>query len=300
MGNTCANLSNSNIYMKAKVETEFGKTETTGFSNFFVKSNTVKFSQNAIASELLSAGRSPSKASKGNIEVAGSVEVAVDNVQFGYWAKMLLGGYSVVAAGAKYLHTFKITDGCTESFQFEKTYTGSGVNYKTVGLKANKLAIDFGDEGEIIGTIDILGKNEYYDTVRVDSILKALTVDVIDTDTTITLADVTNLEVDEIITLRAKKGEVASLSEAGKYSVNVGTGEGSNFTTGDYLQINGITYMLKTVIADTLYLNRQLEADAEITDAVYNVSFNNKITDITGNVITLNKAAGISLASATD
>jgi hypothetical protein len=299
--NTCNTVSGSNLIVKVKEEANFGKSETTGFNTIYVKSNTVKFTQNAVESELLAAGRSPTKAGKGNIEVGGSLEIAIDNIQTGFWVKQLLGNYTVAAEGAKYKHTFKITDNCVPSFQLEKTLNGSDINYKAVGLKANSLKIDFGGEGEIIGTVDVLGKNEFFNTLQVDSTNYALTANANINTKTLLVSSTAGLEVGDVITLKVAVAALATAVAAGLSVIEVGTGEGASIVSGDFISLGGIVYQVKAISGDKVYISRPLEVALTLGTVVYNVGETNKIDSLVADTsITLLNGIKQALLFATD
>lgn len=298
MSNTCTNINGSSVLIKIKEEATFGKTEVSGFKKVFVKSNSIKFNQNLIESGLLIGGRSPSKPGKGNKEVNGNIEVAVDNNAFGMFVKNILGKYSVSAVGANYLHNFKISDSCLNSFQIEKGFAGSDINYKTIGLKANELTIEFGGEGEMIGNIGFIGKDEYFDTIQTDSDSYLVDTNIVLNDTTISLADATDIEEEDVLTFKILTGSTtaAALENTTKLSLSVGAT--SEFEVGDYLSINSVSYLVKSILADDIYLNRGLETAVAISTNVYNVTNTNKVKSIAANVITLYKAVNFAASVA--
>lgn len=300
MANNCSSVTGSNLVVRAKEEIAYGQSENTGFETIYVKSNSINFSQNEVESELMTAGRSPSRTGKGNIEVTGSLEVAIDNVSTGFWLKQLLGDYSVAAAGAKFNHTFKISDTCTPSFQVEKGLLGTDINYKSVGLKANSLSLDFGGEGEMIGTVDVIGKNEYFTSVQDDSPVASFSVDYAINTKNITLVDASALSAGDTVTLAVKKGTVSALATAGNSVIAVGAGEGVNFASGNFIKLGNVVYQVKAVSTDLLYLSRSLEIDVTATTIVLNVSETNKIESVTGNDIVLVNGIKQALVAADD
>lgn len=287
MANTCSTVSGSNLQLKVKNELEYGKSEKTGFKTIFVKSNSTKFSQNSIDSEILRAGRSPSKAGKGNIEVSGNIEFPFDNVQTGFWLKNVLGGYEYEAGvlPGKNKHTFTITDSCLGSFQAEKTLLGSGVNYKSVGLKANELALSFGGEGDIIGNVGIMGKNEYKSPVQVDNTEGEFDSDYNVNTKTITLVDATGFEKDDVVVIKYEAASIVGDTAEGLGVIELD--DATSITKGMYIMINDVVYMVETKSGNLVYLNRKLESATLNGTLVYNVSNIDKVVSKVGNVITL-------------
>lgn len=301
MSNTCSNVSGSNLQLKVKNETEYGKSENTGFKTVFVKSNTTKFSQNSVESEILRAGRSPSKAGKGNIEVSGSIEFPFDNVQSGFWLKNALGGYEYTAAyqGAKNLHKFTIADSCLGSFQVEKTLLGSGVSYKSVGLKANELSFSFGSaEGDIIGTVGVIGKNEFMSNIQVDSVEADFVSDYNLNTKTVELVDASSFAKGEVVVIKYKAAVVATAAAEGMGVIELV--DATNITSGMHLLIDNVVYLTETKSGNLVYLNRKLEKALTIGTEIFNVSNKDKIVDKVGNVITLMQGLKFGVESTTD
>jgi len=300
MSNICSTISGSNLVVRVKEEAEFGKTETAGFDTIFVKSNSLNFSQNEINSELLTAGRSPSRASKGNIEVAGDIEIAIDNVATGFWLKQLLGDYSVAASDSKFLHSFKITDTCIPSFQSEKSFSGSDINYKSTGLKANELSLELGGEGELIGKVSIIGQNDFMSTIQNDSVAGELSADYAINTKNITLVDGSSFESGEIVVLKVQKGSLLSDSKAGNSTIELNLGEGANLEKGNFVSLADATYQVMSVVGDKVYLSRKLESDILATTAIYSITETNKIESISGNDIVLVNGIKQDLVASTD
>jgi hypothetical protein len=297
---TCNGLQGSNLIVKVKNETNFGLTELNGFKTIFVKTNTIKYAQNSVASQLLTAGRSPSKPGMGNIDVTGAIEFAIDNLQTGFWLKNILGAYTYAAAavGTKNKHTFKITDTCLPSFQVEKTLNGSDVNYKSVGLKAKSFNMSMGGEGELLGTCDIIGTNEYFSTIQTDSTAGAITANVAAGVSAITLASVTGFNDGDVITLVRKVGSTFSIAYAGNSVIELNSGEGLAVATGDLLYIGSVVYQVKAVSGDKVYLSRPLETTIAIATKISNVSETNMIStvDTVGKILNLVKVTSNALS----
>ena len=301
MSNTCSNVSGSNLQLKVKNEAEYGKSENTGFKTIFVKSNTTKFSQNSVESEILRAGRSPSKSGKGNIEVSGSIEFPFDNVQSGFWLKNALGGYKYTPAyqGAKNLHKFTIADSCLGSFQIEKTLLGSGVSYKSVGLKANELSFSFGNaEGDIIGTVGVIGKNEFMSNVQVDSVEGQFLTNYNLNTKTIELVDATDFEEGDVVVIKYKVAEVETAAAEGMGVIELV--DATDITSGMHLLIDNIVYLTETKSGNLIYLNRKLEKALSAGTEIFNVSNKDKIEYKIGNTLTLIQGLKYGVDSLTD
>ena len=299
---TCNTVQGSNLKVRVIEEVGFGESLNSGFDTIFVKSNSVSFKQNSINSELLTAGRSPSKASKGNIEVGGKLEVAVDPEQFGFWLKMVTGKVNTQLAhtGTLNLHTFNISDSCIPSFQIEKSLFGSDITYKAIGLKANSLNFEVGGEGELIAGIEVIGKNEYKLNVQADSVESTLALDYLAGVSTIEVVSAADLSAGEVITFKVLKSNVAEAVTAGSSTIKVATGEGALFAVKQYISINDTTYQIKGISGDYIYLSRKIEKDITLGTSIFNVSETNKILSIAGNVLTLEKAISQNLDSTTD
>jgi len=288
----CTTVSGSNLAVRVKEESEFGISEAAGFKTVYVKSNSINFSQNEVESELLTAGRSPSKTGKGNIEVSGSIEVAVDADQTGFWLKMLTGVVKTITdfVPGKQKHTFTISDQCLPSFQIEKSLIGSDVNYKSVGLKANSFGLEFGGEGELIASVDVIGKNEFFTPIQSDSNQGIFNADYAINTKNITLVDATGFEAGDTVTIEVLKASVASSVAKGLSVVELQTGEGASFTSGDYVsldEVNSAIYQVKAISGDKIYLSRGVEHDIAANTIVFNSGETNKIVSVTGNDIVL-------------
>lgn len=96
----------------------------------------------------------------GNIDVQGDIVVPMDSRAFGYWLAAAFGS-PTTAAGTKsgtYKHVFKAGKE-QPSFIISKEFS-NGVYVTSRGCKVSKLAFSFGGDGELTGTISVVGCNE--------------------------------------------------------------------------------------------------------------------------------------------
>jgi hypothetical protein len=303
MSKACTTVSGSSLVVLVKEENEFGVPEDSGFQKIYVKSNSLNGTQNDISSELLTGGRSATKAGKGNKELGGTLEVAVDNNQFGFWLKQVLGNYSKSTAGSKTSHNFKVSDICLPSFQSEKALLGSNVNYKAVGLRANSLGIEFGGEGELIGSIDVIGKDEFMSPVKADSVQVLFSADYAINTKNITLNDATSLTAGDVLNVATEQGLIETLATKGSSVIEVGLGEGVNFVKDDYITLDNTVnnvYVVSAVAGDLIYLSKSLEEDVTTATPVMNVNNAYMVESVNGNDIVLVSGLKSAVVALTD
>lgn len=299
---TCNSIQGSSSKVRVKEEVEFGKSENTGFDSIAFNENGISYSRNQIDSDTIRSTRQPSEPLSGNSEVTGSVVLPVDQDAFGFFLKMLTGNVETTTdfVPGKNLHKFTISDACLPSFQLEHSFTGSDVTYKAIGLKAGSLSLEVGGEGELIGTVDVMGKDQYKTTIQSDAPSGLYSIDYNINTKNITLVDATGFNAGDSVTLKVKVSDVAGDKAAESTTIDVTATEGSNFASEDLIMINDVVYQVATVSGDTIYLNRPLESAVTTGDDIFNVSETNRIASVSGNDIVLESGILQNVIAATD
>jgi hypothetical protein len=296
-------LSNSNLTYKFAFEKNFGElikgADEAKFQKFKLASSSISYSQNAVDSELFGGTRAPSKSSKGNVEVSGNIKIGVDNTQFGFWALALLGKYKFTKnfQGTKHKHSFTISKKALPSLQLEKSYAGSPVTYRTTGIKANTMSIEFGGEGEVYATIDMIGKNDFFYPYRTNSTFKKLAAAANLGATELTFADLDKLDVNDVITI---KKELTTPAQAyNVYDTAIKLTSVASIAKNDFIDIeNAGAYQVKAVVGDIVYLSRGLEFAITNTSKVSLVSqqVTIKSKDVAAKKITIDEPLKTNLA----
>lgn len=126
-----------------------------------INTSGLQATRNTTEPKTLVANRQPVEPIQGNFDVKGAVVVPVDEIAMGYWLLALLGssGYSVSGVGDPYTHVFTIGDHL-ESMVVEHGFTDLGRYHKFNGVKAAKMSISFGGDGELTASLDLVGAQE--------------------------------------------------------------------------------------------------------------------------------------------
>ena len=121
--------------------------------------NGLKKSQNITARTTIRANRNPVSPIKGNIDVSGDFVVPVGATAFGHILKMFFGTPTTTAVTGKdgfYQHVFKLQEK-QPSIVMETGLTDASMYTKFNGIKASKLALTVGGDGELTSTISLMG-----------------------------------------------------------------------------------------------------------------------------------------------
>jgi len=284
----CNDISGSNGSIKLKQETDFGLQEKTGFIQVPFNSFSLKYNQNSVESPTISSGRSPTQAGFGNVEISGSLEGPLDSKSTGIMLKGLFGAVATVADGAKFKHTYSISDTCLPSFNIEKSFNGTNLNYLSTGVKINSFSLDVGGEGQLNATYELMGKNETLNTVAVDSATTEMTAGALINSKSITVLSATGFETGDVITFKNLKSQLATAAKKGSSVIEVDSAAG--LVAGEFLEIGEIDekgefYQVKVISSNKIYLSRALEKDYAIDSSVASVNSSHKITGVVGNVI---------------
>lgn len=121
--------------------------------------NGVSSSQGMNSAETITGRRDAVEPFKGNIDTGGNVVVPLDGIAFGYWLTLAFGKPTTTTLSeGKYKHVFKA--GVEQpSATIEKAFS-NGVYATAKGLKVSKLGFQFGGDGELTASIDLIGCNE--------------------------------------------------------------------------------------------------------------------------------------------
>jgi hypothetical protein len=284
----CNDISGSNFKLKLTQEDNFGELKRNGYVVVPYSTIGLKYSQNSVESKVMAGGRSPVQQGVGNVEVSGSVEVPLDSKAIGYWLKNLFGKLNTVDNGnGTYSHKFTIEDGCLGSLALAKEASGTAINYLDRGVKVSQFGFNLGDEGEILCSIDLLGKTEQLNHVRTDAIEDYLTADANINSTTISVNDGTKFAEGDVVVINVEKGTVSTDAAKGNSIIELGSGEGSNFSKGDYIELGGHFYIVKAISGDKLYLGTALETEVLSGTKVYVQNNTYKVKAVNANDLTI-------------
>lgn len=219
--------------------------------------SSLKSTQNLIESAVIIGRRDPVMPARGNVDVAGSIEIPVDEVGIGYWLKLLFGAPTTTGASNPYTHVFKIGD-TQPSAVLEQGFTDIDVYELFNGVKVSKFSISFGGDGELTAKIDVIGGKETIGATSVD-----------ETPTTITITKLGNFQA----SLKEGGSAIATVLSV---DVNIDFGlDGDTYAIGGggfrtsieegLVQISGT---LKAFFENTTLLNKAIagtESSLEIT-----------------------------------
>lgn len=265
-------ISNSSIVYKVALEPNYGDLIMTTdaeakFQKFKIAESSISYSQNAVESELFGGTRSPSKSAKGNVEVSGNIKVGIDNNQFGFWAYALLGKYTQTDEAGKKKHSFTISKDNIPSIQLEKSYSGTPLTYRTTGVKVNSMSVEFGGEGELYATLEVIGRNEFFYPYRVNA--KEVKLSQIENQGTNMLHLVSVDGINEKDTITIKK-QITTLAKADRGDTSISVVAATDISKNDYITIEGAgAYQVKAVSGNVVYLSRGLEKAITASANVY-------------------------------
>lgn len=134
-----------------------------------VVSSEIVASQSLQQEDVIRNSRNPLPSGRGFNDVQGPVTVPVDELGIGYWLTAMFGDPTTteVTAGVLYSHVWKLTD-ALKSIGIEQGFTDKGKYFLYNGCKVSKFTIEFGGEGNLNATIDIVGGKETPSSASVD------------------------------------------------------------------------------------------------------------------------------------
>ncbi len=154
----------------------------------------------------LTGTRNPVVPFVGNQDVGGSIVAPIDSAAMIYWLTAMFGD-PTSGGGDPYVHEFKIASSMP-SFTLEKAFTdlASSVYERFVGCKIGSLALTVGGDGELVGSMNVLGAEMSEETSAMDA-----------APTSVSLARVDNFEA-------AVTEGGGALSNATEVSLNIDFG----------------------------------------------------------------------------
>lgn len=153
-------------------ESNYG--ETPGSPSMYkvpIITNNVESEQNLNEDETIRDSKNPAKPTRGNINVSGDVEFYIDKANIGLWLKALFGAPTTTDDGDDGLdveHVYKISSGQPSLFM-EKGFTDIASYHVFNGLKVSNFSTEFGGEGDVRGTVSLIGAKETPDTSSIAS-----------------------------------------------------------------------------------------------------------------------------------
>ena len=158
-------------------ESAFGTTPTTpaGKKMPFNKAG-ISGKQNMVDSNTITGVRSAAAPAFGNIDVSGNMVVPLTVRDFGFWLKACFGAPTTTGTEAPYSHLFKV--GSTmPSMVIEQGFKDIGQYFLYNGCKVSKLGLEFGGDGELTASLDIMGAKETLGAASFDATLDTVVFD---------------------------------------------------------------------------------------------------------------------------
>lgn len=295
MSTTCSNLTGSNSVIKIREEGSFGEFSQVGFNKVPVNTFGVGFSQNELESPTIVSGRAPSKKSLGDISIEGDVEIPLDDKYSHYFLKGIFGSHETTPNGLKYDHKYTINNKCIPSFSFEKSFSGTNLNYLSRGIKFSSLSVSMSDEGQINATVSSMGKSEELRYVPVDSRSETLAQAAVLDDEIIEVSDGSVFETGDVITFAKPVASINGDYAAGQIELNVDIASGQSISQTELIEINGTPYAVRVSSGSKIVLNKPLEDAVSDLDVIKSVNESYKIASTSGNLLTLEKPLGFEL-----
>jgi len=194
-----------NTTIQMGFETTFGTASSTGFV-LPLNSCDVVGSKVRNNPATLTGTRNPVVPFVGNQDVTGNIVVPIDSAAMIYWLAAMFGDPTSTGADP-YVHEFKIASSMA-SFTLEKGFTdlASNVYERFVGCKIGSLALTVGGDGELVGSMGVMGAEMSEETSAMDG-----------SPTTVSLARLDNFEA-------ALTEGGGALSNATEISLNIDFG----------------------------------------------------------------------------
>lgn len=206
----------------------------------------------------LAGTRNPVAPFRGNRSVGGAIVIPADSLAMPYWLKAMFGASTPTGTGP-YVHEFKIGN-TIPSFSLEYGFTdlGTAKYQRFLGCKAESFSMTFGGDGELTGTLNVIGASGSLEASAFDA-----------APTTISLARVHNFQA-------AITEGGSTLSNATELSINLSFGLdpsmyviGSSGVRGTLPEgVMAISGNLKTLFEDDTLLtkaNAATESSLKIT-----------------------------------
>jgi hypothetical protein len=162
-GNDMTQAKGFNAQFIMGVETEFGEMPATAAGvKLPVNSAQIKSKQSFIETDTITGNRSSAAPARGNIDVAGTVVIPVDEEAIGYWLKAMFGNPTTTPpATGQTVYTHLFTPGLEQaSLVLEQGFPDIGVFELFNGCKINKFALNLGGDAELTASIDVIGASE--------------------------------------------------------------------------------------------------------------------------------------------
>lgn len=133
-----------------------------------VQKSNIKSKQNMIEDKTIRGRRDPAQPGLGNTDVSGNLVVPLDVFGIGNFLKGIFGDPTTTAGtGSLHNHEFKPSF-FQPSLTFEQGFTDIGQYFVYSGCKISKLGIDFGGDGELTASIDVMGAKEVIASSSID------------------------------------------------------------------------------------------------------------------------------------
>lgn len=140
-----------------------------------IQSCKINSKQNLSDDKTIRGRRDPAQPSMGNVDVSGNVAVPVDEIAIGYWLKAMFGAPTTTGSADPYTHVFK--PGLTQpSLVLEQGFTDIGQYFLFNGCKVGKFSLNFGGDGDLSASIDVMGGKQTISSTSFDSTLTAITL----------------------------------------------------------------------------------------------------------------------------
>jgi hypothetical protein len=254
--------------------------------NFPYKSIDLKMEKKIVESELIKGGRKASQPKFGFSETNGKVEVGVDTKNAGFLFKTIFGNYTgAVDAGTKKEHSFTIGD-CLPYFSLFKYKLGN--SYRYLGSKAKSLDIKFGEEGELVASVEIESAGEAMAATTGLETGKQVQENA-DVGATSIKVDNSGIETGDTIAIATGNWSIAS--DVQKYSEEIVLTDATGLAEGDFISISGENFVIGKINGNTIVLTRPIFTNVASGTSVQVV--NSYTVAVVGGTDTVNLAEGL-------
>ena len=169
----------ANAQIQIGIESTYGTASSTGFV-LPMNSCGVVGTKARNSPATLTGTRNPVEPFAGNQDVNGDIVVPIDSAAMPYWLITMFGDPTTTGA-SPYVHEYKIASSMP-SFTLEKAFTDidSNVYERFVGCKVSTFSMTAGGDGELVGSIGVLGAQMSEETSAMDASPTTVSIDRLD------------------------------------------------------------------------------------------------------------------------
>ena len=229
--------------------------------------NEIEAKQNLINAATITGTRNPAQPGLGRVTVEGGLTVPMCYASFGYWLKAMFNSPTTTGTTPNYTHAFKVATS-QPSMVIEKGFTDITQYEKFNGCKLNTITLNFGEDSELVASLDILGAKRTLSGTPYDATVTAVVLDRMNNfqasikEGGSTIADVLSGSI-----------VISSNLDGSNFTVGAGNARGS-IPEGQY----SVTGTLKVLFKDLTLLNKGINATESSLELIFTKDANTSLS----------------------